>query len=287
MEENLQILKEIGAQKIHKDTHISREYVQALIHGSYDGLNAVQFNGFISILEREYSVDLSELKRKGKEHFGGEDSASESSKKVFVTPQKQKNNSPMYIWAGIILFAAVLYYSFVYLSSMANVDQTIDNTQIEDAQKIAIILEEPKKIEASMTVEESNSTQDTQETQTIEVVLEENVSEESVEAVKIEVKKEIIEEIKTLKILPKSKIWAGYINIKTNQKYQKIFRKEFTLDVTKDWLLLFGSGTVHLEVNTKKQTFSSKQNMRFKYVDGEFEKITVTEFKSLNKGRKW
>jgi hypothetical protein len=59
------------------------------------------------------------------------------------------------------------------------------------------------------------------------------------------------------------------------------------LDVTKNWLLLFGSGTVKLEINGKIEKFSSVENMRFKYVDGEFTKITLEEFKSLNKGRKW
>ncbi|MFT5661344.1 MAG: hypothetical protein ACI9TV_001990 [Sulfurimonas sp.] len=290
MEENLHILKEIGAQRIHKDTHISKEYVQAMIHGSFDGLSSVQLNGFISILEREYGVNLSELKRQGKAYFTEEEGESAEPKKVFVTPQREKNNSPMYIWAGIIVFVAVAYYSFGYLSSMANLEQDIDNSHIEDAQKIASTSDMKEAIEVVRDDEdqEVEVIQEIEKTKLVpEVDVIEEVKTEEVPVEKAEVKKEVVKEVQTLKILPKRKIWAGYINIKTNQKYQKVFRKEFVLDTNKDWLLLFGSGTVHLEVNGKKQTFSSKQNMRFKYVDGKFKKIAVTEFKSLNKGRKW
>ena len=110
------------------------------------------------------------------------------------------------------------------------------------------------------------------------VLEEEQQVEEVVEPIAVE---------RSLKILPKRRIWAGYINIATNQKYQKVFKKEFALNTDTDWLLLFGKGTAYLEVNGEVEKFSSTQNMRFKYVNGKFEKITVTEFKILNKGRKW
>jgi len=90
-----------------------------------------------------------------------------------------------------------------------------------------------------------------------------------------------------LKIVPKNKVWAGYIEIETNKKHQKIFTEEFAIDTTKNWILLFGAGTVKLEVNGELKTFVSKRNIRLKYLDGELTKITVEEFKSLNKGNKW
>ena len=284
MEESLRTLKKIGAQKIHKDTHISKDYAQAIIHGSFEGMNPVQLAGFISILEREYNVDLSELKRKAKEHVSDVNENSSEPKKVFINPGKKSNSSTIYIVLALIVFASVAYYSFGYLSSIATSEPKIDNSQIEDAQKSIETTLHVKNI-----TDETKETNTTKSVDTIQAVTfpEADSAIESLELVSEEVIEEVKEEVKTLKILPKNKIWAGYIDIATNQKYQKIFRKEFAIDVSKNWLLLFGSGTVHLEVNGEKQTFSSKQNMRFKYKDGVFTKITVTEFKSLNKGRKW
>ena len=288
MEESLKILKEIGAQKIHKDTHISKEYVQAIIHGSFEGLHPVQLSGFISILEREYDVDLSELKRQAREQLRIAENSSD--KKVFVTPVKQQNNSMIYIILLIAVFLAAGYYSFVYLSSMATTEVSIDNSNIESAQKSIEIIEKTEDAVGEEVLEETNTTQAVD-------TLDEEVSQASTNSIEpeaeivVEASSDSVEEpvavMKTLKILPKNKIWAGYINIETNQKYQKVFTDDFSIDTSKNWLLLFGSGTVYLEVNGEKQKYSSNKYMRFKYVDGVFTKITVTEFKKLNKGRKW
>ena len=64
MSSGLEKLRSIGAQKIHEQTHIARQHAQALLHESFDDMSRIHFLGFISILEREYSVDLSDLKAK-------------------------------------------------------------------------------------------------------------------------------------------------------------------------------------------------------------------------------
>lgn len=266
MNNGLDTLKEIGAQKIHNETHISREYVQSIIHRSFEGLNRVQFLGFISILEREYNVDLSELKASGLDHFKDDNANPDEPHKVFVVSDKKKNNSTVYILLGSLIFISVAYYTFVYLSSISPTAETLDNTKIQNAQKNI------------NTVEDIEFVEDANETNTTINAVDANITKV------IEPELEII---RTLKILPKNRIWAGYINIETNQKYQKIFTEEFAIDTTKNWLLLFGAGAVKLEVNGEIKKYSSDQNQRFKYVDGEWTKITVTEFKSLNKGRKW
>ena len=278
MDDGLKLLREIGAQTIHNETHISREYVQAIIHESFDGLSSVQFIGFVSILEREYNVDLSELKSKGRAHFNEEENKSEEPKKIFMIPKTEKSNTSKYIFLVLGVILGLLYYIFVYQSSVSPDVESLDNTTIEHAQETIeeVVVQETVVVEDS---KEMNTTKETVVAKSVEVAVQE-VEEPAAEP-------EVVEVVRTLKILPKNKLWAGYINIATNQKYQKIFRKEFVLDTTKNWLLLFGSGTVKLEVNGKVDKYSSGQNMRFKYVDGVFTKITVTEFKSLNKGRKW
>ncbi len=93
--------------------------------------------------------------------------------------------------------------------------------------------------------------------------------------------------IENLKLLPVNKVWIGYIDMKTHKKYQTVAKDVLSIDTSKDWLLLFGGGKIRLEVNEEFKTFTSKNNMRFKYVNGEFSKIDVEEFKKLNKGSKW
>ena len=91
-----------------------------------------------------------------------------------------------------------------------------------------------------------------------------------------------------LKVLATKKVWTGYIDLTKKKKHQTIVTKELSLDPQKDWLLLFGPGSITLEVNHEiRQYTSRKLNMRFKYIDGKFTKIEIEEFKRLNKGKKW
>lgn len=69
MSSDLEKLKEIGAQKIFEQTHITKEHIQAILHKSFEGLTKVQFQGFVSILEREYQVDLKDLKSDASEFY--------------------------------------------------------------------------------------------------------------------------------------------------------------------------------------------------------------------------
>ena len=93
--------------------------------------------------------------------------------------------------------------------------------------------------------------------------------------------------IEGFKIIPKQKKWVGYINIDTKKKYQYTLKEEFEIDTDQNWILLVGGGTINIEVNEEHKTFKSKNNMRFKYINGEFSQITVEEFKELNNGNKW
>lgn len=269
MSNGVKTLREIGAQRIHNETHISRIYAQAIIHESFDGLQSVQLIGFLSILEREYNVDLSDLRAKAKIHFEEEKAKIETDEKIFVSLNPKTSYTKIYVALGFVLFL-----SFIYINSATDEMEVSEDSNINDVVKI--IEKAPGINENVVLLKDNNET---------------NTSDRAA-PVKEEVVAEVIEQnstvvFRSLKILPKRKVWAGYIDIETNKKFQKIFRKEFVLDISKNWLLLLGPGTVYLEVNGEKRKFSSKRNMRFKYNDGVFTKITVNEFKSLNKGRRW
>ena len=90
-----------------------------------------------------------------------------------------------------------------------------------------------------------------------------------------------------LVLLTTKRKWIGYIDMKTKKKYQTFASSDLEIDANKDWLLLFGGGTIELDVNHEVQTFSSKNNLRFKYEDGVLTKIGIEEFMSLNNGNKW
>jgi len=252
-------LKDIGAQKIHEKTHISRQHVQAILHESFEDGHKIQFIGFMSILEREYSVDLSELKAKAAEYFD-EIEKHGTKKNVFVVPKKKKKFTVLYISVVIIIFIGVSAYS-ILTSTSALKTQNIKVQELnqETTEEIVSIVED---------INETNSS------------LENN---ESV----VVFEKETIKEPRSLKVLPRTKVWMGYIDLETHKKYQKVFRDEFIMDISKNYIIVFGHGSVNIEIDGELKKFNDKNNLRFLYQDGELSRITYKEFKRLNKGRKW
>ena len=289
MSDGLEQLRNIGAQKIHEKTHISREHVQAVLHETFDGLNKIQFLGFISILEREYDVDLKDLKAKGLSHFDYiVEEPIHVNTKVFTQPRKKKYYTYLYLTLAVLVFIAFSYYDL--FPSFGNNSQVrhVDNQLIEDVKK---------NIEPALnTMSDSNYSDeqdsDEQDTKNTSVTLDISTSKvsdstdssdnsEAVETPKAQ------ETVKSVKIMPRTKVWMGYIDINEDKKYQKTFSDEFDLDTSKDWLLLFGHGNLDIEVNGELEKFNTSQNLRFKYIDGELTKITIKEFKELNKDSQW
>jgi len=263
MNEALDKLQKIGAQEIHDATHIPIQYVKAILAGDFKDFSKIQFLGFISILEREYQSDLSELKKSALLFF--DENSIEKPESVFVTPKKNNKNTFLYVSIVVVLFIIVLIFKANSNSEAVTEEVNIDNSVIESV------------------VEEINSTKD-------KSINETNSSVESVKTEEINSTKEVNEEPiieKSFTIIPRSKVWFGYIDVETNKKYQKTFSHELSLDPNKEWLLMFGHGYIDMYIDGKIQKFSNRGKVRFLYSDGEVRPISLKEFKQLNRGRKW
>lgn len=262
MSEGFEKLKSLGAQKIHEKTHIAKHHVQALLHESFDEMTKVQFIGFLSILEREYHLNLSDLKATGLKHFESLSSTGDGSSQVFVSPKKKKNNSFLYILLAFILLVAAIFYSS--LSYEKSIDEQ-NNTYLElnSQEKHEPIVQRFADENLSHEIIEQQEENSTQETKT---------------PVEIE---------KSLVIAPRTRLWVGYINAQTHQKYQKTISEPFEFDAQKEWLFYLGHGNLEIVLHGEHISYKQAGNMRFYYKDGELKEIDLKEFKSLNRGEGW
>ncbi len=243
-------LKEIGSQKIHEDTHIPKEHTRGLVASSFSNMNKIQFLGFISILEREYSMNLDTLKAKGLEYF--EDNMKEFTiaKKVFIASKKKKNYTKYYLLAALVIFGVLIISTMDTSVASKSIDTKVDNISINNA------------------------------TQTIAPRIEQVMLDE-------EAKREEKRLAATFKILPKTLLWVGYINLNTGEKKQKTFDDELALDPNGHWLLTLGHGNVDFDISGELKQYQTSRNLRFVYKDGKLRKIRSAEFTRLNKGEKW
>ena len=276
MKEGCERLQELGAQKIHEDTHISRVHIQAVIHKSFEGLNRVQFLGFISILEREYNLDLSTLKSEGIAFFEENTAETPAKKGVFVLSQQKKKPTFIYILLSLIIVVLVAFFGL-----NSNYEQSDVVSKSVENKIIAKVKED---IEAIQAIDSNISDVNSSDINATVADLNVSKNEELNSSVAI-----IDEQPKELKpfIIRAKKVWIGYINVANNKKYQETFRGELSLKRDKEWLLLLGHSHVKFSVNGEIKTFSADGNLRLHYKDGEIKKITLKEFKKLNRGRKW
>jgi len=281
MLEELDKLREIGAQKIYEDTHISLKYVQSIIHESFEELTKVQFMGFVSILEREYSQDLPQLRKKGLEFFDEEINKNQRESTVLGTIEPKKNFTFVYIIIILLIFAAAAYYSFGYIQKKSP-QKSIDNRAIESAKnniKKSIV---PLEDNSSLVIEQ-NITKTKEVNQSVKInKIEKMVPKKVIPKKVIAVKKDA-----PLIIHTRKRLWIGYINKTDNIKKQTVIQHDLTLDSSKTWLLSLGHGLVSMEVHAKKRRFNQVKTMFFIYKNGELKELKRAEFKKLNRGHLW
>lgn len=263
MSEGLEKLQAIGAQAIYEKTHIPVGHVQAILHESYDGLNKIQFTGFISILEREYNLDLNSVKLKGIAYFDGEKEVHED-ESIFVKVQPKRSYKVLYIIIAVVVFLVFLFT--FYADSKEVAEPVVNENEIIQKVKEKVVDEVNNSDvqESNESVVETNTT----------VVVEEVVPQEEVAP-------------KSFVIKTHRKLWIGYIELDTNKKHQTVFKKEFSLDPNRDWLITLGHGYVDFEINGQEYTYKSEKGLKFVYKEGEFKPISLEEFKRFNRGYVW
>lgn len=275
MNSGIDKLKEIGAQKIHEQTHVPKGHIQAILHNSFEDLNKVQIIGFISILEREYKVDLSDIRDSANNYFDQFSGSDNDNKEIFIAVREKKNSNNIIVYIIIFLVLAIALYFSLKDSSVEN--ENVDNALIEDIKE--------KVVQEENITKKIIKTDDLNVTKNIDEPKEEKKVAEAKEIQQVKEKKEPKKIVKSLKILPKSKVWVGYIEIDNNKHHQLVVKNSLELNSTKDWLILFGHNQIEFEIDGKKKDFGDK--IRFSYIDAELKPISLKEFKKLNKGSKW
>jgi len=265
MSEDFDKLKKIGVQKIHEKTHIARTHIEAIFNENFEGMGSVQLLGFISIFEREYNLDLSELKNKAREYFKSQKIDEENIKKevkIFAAASQRKRKLTIfYILAGVAVVLALLYFA-----------SRAPQSEGPEAK------EEPYSIEIATQDENNNSALDGNSSQ--EGLMESTGVEE-------EIKVEPEAKPLSFKIIPKTKVWIGYIDLADYKKYQTTLSGALELNATKNWLLSFGHGHINIEINGETTEFKDPRTIRFSYIDSELKEIGFEEFKRLNRGSGW
>lgn len=272
-------LQNLGVNAIHEHTHIARHQIELLLGKSFHQLNRVQFMGFVSILEREYAIDLTSLR----DEYDAQIPKQTTLEGVSPSAVLQAPSTSRQKWImGAIGAIAIL----VVIASMTQ-------GEISTAPKEEVMSLNSAAIE----VVEANATLETNTTVEINAT-ESNVSDVNVSEARISVP--VQEQNRTiitnpqglnfghaLSIKPASKVWVGMMDLATGEKTQKVTKEAIAIDTTKNWLFVFGHGRLQILTADGSTTLKERNAIWFAYENGSLQQLSREEFEVKNHGSKW
>lgn len=270
-------LQALGIEKVHEQTHISRDKLELVMGKAYGEIGRVQFMGYISILEREYGIDLNGIKEEYKAFYS--ENAEMLTPKPSVILQANSNSKPKWVLAGVGVIALLIGGGYLLQSKLSTAPQ-------EDVMHLTT---------ASVEVVDQNSDAN---------VTDHNETNVSVPAVSPVVTPAVAttppaDENKTLKpakalvsakelsILPKYKVWYGIIDLANGAKTQGVTKEPIAIDTTKNLLIVMGHGRVEIAYPEGKTQLDDRNTVYFASEQGALKQITHKEFLERNGGNGW
>ncbi|MDL0089616.1 phosphatidylglycerophosphate synthase [Campylobacter gastrosuis] len=323
---DLNILKDVGLKEVARKTHIQPEFLQYIIDKDYEKLVRVNVAGYIKILQREYSLDLSEWLEQYnqfcKEHKTSEAAkASVSPKFEVYTPNGHHarlsgNSLGWLLWLIIIVGFIIASYFFdahKYIEQIPNIFE--DKNRSATYSDASVV----KEVSKNISIFDENSTQNDKNlsfvislepTKQLQNILnkDENLAEQNTTQITIktdEVNATTTQETPEIKadeapkigtfvakgstalIVPKGKVWLGVIDLKNGKKTSLTTQKEYELNLSNEMLIACGNGNIVLKINGEDKSFDPGRAARFLVKDGEIRFLNYDEFLSLNGGKSW
>lgn len=313
------ILENSSVREISLKTMISEENVEYLVEMKFDAIKKVKTLGFISIIEREYGIDLTGMRdeaivfylknREGRNYYVNKP----------IDSEEKKGKSKLFLFILLIGFITASWYFFTqfdkkHLHELIPFisEETFENfmnekniTSTEDsisALSIANIEEEAKKLEEK----EAKALKAKKEKakRKAEALLQNEAPIDVVETVKNEAttaKKDInvsldvanetavtVASKQIVSILPSTRLWFGIIDIETKQRDHFSIAQPYSLDVsTQSWLVATSSASFGLKQGEKTQDFSDAKEHYFKISKESIDEISKSEYVKQGGWSQW
>lgn len=300
-------LKDIGVETIYQRTYIAHQNIEFILDKDFAKLNnKFKATGFITMLEKEFGLDLSDFKKEAEKFFDHK----ESEKQKVMASQNEPKEIDKRLIIYPIAIVSVLLVLFLIIGSFSS-DNDESGTMIQatnNPPEVAIdklVENVPPVVQEEIKVDEQQKTapdavavepkqeeikQEVKQEQKQEVIVEQKPKVEQPivkEEPKVEAPKIPVASLPKIKITPAVQIWVGVIYLDDFSKKDYLSTKTFELDNTRDQLILTGHGRLTINVGDKEQVHTDENRLRFLYQNGEFKMINMEIFREMNNGKNW
>jgi hypothetical protein len=313
----IEFLKQEGLDKVSNKTFINQENLTYLLDKDFENLHQTKAIGFIQILEREYPIDLSELRseyldyirvHKPKEQYLIIDEYYED---------ESDSNIKKYLPYALLLlglgFALYMFSSsssedFVYQSDL----NVVKNSTIsQKAEENLLILAESNLTDennlSGLVLDTSDKNFSVEVAKEIDSDLDQAVEQlfplagvaDSNQSDTNDTNSENIVDVDAIigadsnsdslsdsqiYLRPNQKIWVGIFYLDTKKRKNLLVKDELKLDMKRDQLILTGHSNFKLFDNDSRIKVKSKNRIRFILQDGKLQEINKIEYNRYKKG---
>lgn len=275
MEQNtLEKLKVIGIEKIKEATNIDAGKIEDILEKRFEKIAPVRAKGFISMLEKEFALDLSSWLEEYHQ-FQAQNNGSKEKQK----PQRLQGQNHTLFWVacvGLLMVGGGLLYWISSKTPQSTSPQPLKSLQTQE--EVVEIIPPQESIEQEG------------------VVIEEEVDKI---APMQEVRKKLSEygesifpqipynEENILFITANSPLWVGIINLDTQKRVSKT-KKEFEIPLDKQLLINIARGGFSVSLDDEEKVFGGYKPIYLIHTkEGGLKEITKEEFVLLNGGVEW
>jgi cytoskeletal protein RodZ len=294
--DDLKRLKELDPDEVLQRTYIAPKVLRALVEGEFGRLGSrMRALGFVRILEREYGLDLSELKERIDVYFVEREFSPVSQQPPpSWGPDDEDGRFPRWV-AG--LFAGVVAGIVLYLvwgggetKSGISVERVAKKSRQEEVGrgesgiKKSVVPQKKEQNRSLIQKEDStpifgndaNISQQKSKSPEPQKIQEANTSQKPPPPPRPRVT-----------ILPTKKVWVGIIYLDNYEKRAFVTSRPIDINTSRDQLILTGHGYLRIDESGDIQEYKDRRKLRFLFRAGRLEMIDPATFRRYNRGKEW
>jgi hypothetical protein len=292
-----ELLEEQSVKSISKKTMISEDDISNLVLKNFDNLNRTKMFGFISILEREYDVDLVDIKSDAEEFYAEHNKDSSYVSNLSRQEEKQKSGGFGILWLLVWLLVGAGYYVtqvdkkylhkyFPFIEDFLTQEETLKQDVVSVSKEV-VKKEMPTK--QQVVVDQAAVIKNTKGTTTVDSEKNGN----TLYGVKVITQKETkIKEVlvvnESITIIPKKRLWFGLVDVETKKRDHFSVSKPYTIEFKgRSWLIATSTAPFILRDVKGEQTYSNAKSNYFKVDKTGIKKLSKNEYVTQGGYSQW
>jgi hypothetical protein len=270
-------------------SNISEDNLEKIFAKDFESLRKLKTLGFISILAREYKIDLSDLEAEARQYYA--QFTPERKKNLGITRPISLDKKEKSSIFPMVIFALLAYATWYFLTQfdkkhLSELMPFIDEATIE---KFVSSEDNDSKVESVLIIGNTN------EDKIVESIKEEpkvEVKEEVVETAKAEtsttVQKKVLNADETVLIIPHKRLWFGLIDTATKKRDHFSVADIHKLDVSNTvWLVATSSASFSLKSQGETEAFTDNKEHYFSMDKDGIKSLSKDEYVTLGGWEQW